>query len=304
MRTQFARVALLVLAVAFGYATTNRAAAVSPGNANAYTYRLGFDTQTAPTVAEMQYSWSNYAYSYVGIYISGNNRAAQPQLTPASPTGFNWVSSVNDIGFGFIPIDVGWQAPNGCGLASQPPLNRMSPDPTTAYNQGVQQAVTAAQAARDLGFTGPSPVYVDMEAYTTGNSVCHTAVVEFLHGWLTQMKQFEGKVAGAYGSSSGSDVQSWAAISPPPDDIWFAEWNALDEQDPNISVWATGYISSSSWRLQPPYGRLHQFKGDIPNIFFGDTWLQIDQTCAWGIVAGKGYVSDTRFPNCPGTPPP
>lgn len=298
-----AQALVILAALVSGRLLTVSANAVSPGNTNTYTYRLGFDTNTAPSVTEMQYSWTNYAYAYVGIYISGNNRASQPNITPAGTTGNSWVSQVNDVGFGFIPIDVGWQAPDGCALAGQPVLNRMSADPTTAYNQGVQQAVTAAQTARDMGFTGPSPVYVDMEAYQTGNSVCHTAVLEFLHGWLTQMKNFEGKVAGAYGSSSGSDVQSWGSISPPPDDIWFAEWNAANEQSPNISVWATSYISSTSWRIQPPYGRFHQFRGDIPNIWFGDVFLSIDQTCAWGIVAGKGYGADARFPNCPGTAP-
>lgn len=270
--------------------------AVSPGNANAYTYRLGFDTQQAPTVAQMQYSWNNYAYFYVGIYVSGDNRAAQPNLSAS------WVSQVNDIGFGFIPIDVGLQAPVGCESAGQPPLWRMSADPATAHNQGIQQAVAAAAAARALGFTGQSPVYLDIEAYNTVNSVCKTAVLEFMRGWLTQMKQYEGKVAGAYGSSAGSDVQSWATITPPPDDIWFADNCASSEQDPCISVWSSPYISDASWSIQPPYGRLHQFRLDIPNVWFGDVYKQIDQNCAWGLVAGKGYGPDSRYPNCPGTP--
>lgn len=300
---------VFIFAFGFVYSAPEQVAAVSPGGANAYTYRLGFDTQTAPTVSEMQYSWSNYAYFYIGIYISGANAAYQPNLSPPSTTGFNWVSSVNDIGLGFMPIDVDLQAPVGCETGNQKPQGqpgafaRMSADPTTAYNQGVQAAVNSAAAARTLGFTGASPVYYDMEAYLTTNSTCHTAVLEFLHGWLTQMKNYEGKVAGVYGSSSGSDVQSWASISPPPDDIWFAEWNAADENSPNISVWATSYISNTSWSIQPPYGRFHQFRGDISNIWFGDVYKSVDQTCAWGIVAGRGYSADSRFPNCPGAHP-
>lgn len=296
---QFMRRALiaggLIVATISGYASASglRVNAATPGTAS-YTYRLGFDTERAPSVSEMQYSWSSYAYFYIGVYSSGNNRAPQPNLTAS------WVSQVNSIGFGFLPIDVGWQAPDGCGTK---PYNRMSADPSTAYNQGVQQAVAAASAARDLGFTGQTPVYLDMEAYNTTNSVCKTAVLEFIRGWLIQMKNYEGRIAGVYGSSSGSDVQSWASITPPPDDIWFAEWNAANEQSPNISVWATSYISSQSWRIQPPYGRFHQFRGDIPNIWFGDVYLLIDQTCAWGVVAGNGYGADSRFPYCPGTAP-
>jgi len=302
-----ALVAMFMTGLAIGGGV--RALAVSPGGANAYTNRLGFDTYNAPSVAEMQYSWNNYAYFYIGIYIAGANAPSQPNLTPQNTTGFNWVSSVNDIGFGFVPIDVDLQAPPGCEVGSQAlqgqpgAYARMSPNPSTAYNQGVQGAVTAAANARTLGFTGAAPVYDDMEAYLTSNTACHTAVLEFLHGWLTQMKTYEGKVAGVYGSSAGSDVQSWASISPPPDDVWFAEWNAGDETSPNISVWATSYIQNTSWSAQPPYGRLHQFRGDIPNIWFGDVYKSIDQTCAWGIVAGTGYGPDSRYPNCPGTHP-
>lgn len=244
----------------------------------------------------MEYSWNNYAYFYIGIYISGVNRAQQPAHLNSS-----WVTQVGLLGFGFIPIDVGLQAPVGCG--GQAGLARMSADPSTAYNEGVQQAATAAQAARALGFTGSTPIYVDIEYYDHTIPTCKTAVLEFLRGWLIQIKQYEGKIGGAYGSASGSNVQSWASVSPPPDDIWFAEWNAADEQSPNISVWASSFISSSSWRTQPPYGRLHQFRGDIPNIWFGDAFKQIDQNCAWGVVAGNGYGPDSRFPNCPGTPP-
>lgn len=291
---------LVLLALALGRVVAPASSlAVSPGDANAYTYRLGFDTEQAPTVAQMQYSWANYAYFYIGVYSSGENRAAQPNLTAS------WVSQVNDIGFGFIPTDVGLQAPAGCESPGQPALWRMSADPATAYNQGVQQAVTAAAAARALGFTGQSPVYLDIEAYNTVNSVCRTAVLEFMRGWLVQMKQYEGKVAGAYGSVAGSDVQSWAGITPPPDDIWFADDCAAgsSEQDPCISVWSSPYISASSWSIQPPYGRLHQFRLDIRNIWFGDVYKTIDQNCAWGLVAGKGYPSDSRYPHCPGTPP-
>lgn len=273
----------------------------SPGDTS-YTYRLGFDIQKAPTYQQMEYSWNNYAYFYIGVYISGNNRG--PQGTYFNPS---WVTQVGLIGFGFIPIDVGWQAPDnnlsGQDCGGQAGLNRMSPDPTTAYSQGVQQAVVAAQAARDLGFTGSSPVYLDIEYYDHTVPGCETAVLEFIRGWLIQMKQYEGKVGSAYGSASGSKVQAWASISPPPDDIWFAQWNAVSEQDPNISVWATQYISSSSWRIQPPYGRVHQFRGDIPNVWFGDAFLKIDQNCAWGKVAGNGYSPDSRYPYCPGTPP-
>lgn len=302
---------ILLSAVVVGYLLSGPGArAVSPGGANAYTYRLGFDTETAPSVSEMQYSWAHYGYFYVGAYISGgpdefnqtgrqgDNRAAQPNLS------FDWVSQVDDTFFGFLPIDLGWQAPAGCELVGQPAMWRMSSDPSTAYNQGVQEAVVASRSARNLGLSGQSPIYLDMEAYNTQNSVCRTAVLEFIHGWLVQMKQYEGRIAGVYGSSAGSDVQSWSTITPPPDDIWFADNCASSEQDPCISVWSSPYISNTSWSIQPPYGRFHQFRLDIPNIWFGDVYKSIDQNCAWGVVAGKGYsTSDSRYPYCPGSRP-
>ncbi|HEV2250432.1 MAG TPA: glycoside hydrolase domain-containing protein [Candidatus Limnocylindria bacterium] len=186
----------------------------------------------------------------------------------------------------------------------------MSLDPTTAYNQGVQAAVDASSAARSLGLAAPTIIYSDMEGYHTGTPACKTAVLEYEHGWLNQMKLYEGRAAGIYGSSSGTEMQSFATGPNPPDDIWFAEWNCSDSQ-PCVSVWNTSFIQPTSWATQPPYGRVHQFANwpclDQVNhsdcVLFNGTWREIDQNCAWGLVAGKGWGQDPAFPNCPGAHP-
>lgn len=290
-----ARALALAFCALLAIAPPRLGAAVVPGPQSNYNYPLGFDTGNAPSVAEMQYSWANYRYFYIGIYVSGANRGPQTYLSR------DWVSQVYDIGFSFIPIDVGLQAPVGCELAGQTGWARMSADPGTAFNQGVQQAVTASANARDYGIDAPAPIYLDIEAYQTGNSVCRTAMLEFIRGWTIQIEQYEGRYSGAYGSTCGSGQADWASLDPVVDNIWMAQWNAPNENDPNISVWRVSCVPATSWSIQPPYGRLHQFWGDI-QVWFGTRYLPIDQNCAWARLSGRSWGADPVFPNCPGSP--
>lgn len=180
----------MLLAIVHLLVQTQFAGAVVPGSQSNYNYPLGLDVGDAPSVAEMQYSWANYRYFYIGIYVSGINRSPEPYLSR------DWVSQVYDIGFSFIPIDVGYQAPVGCELAEQVGNGwaRMSADPSTAHNQGIQQAVDASAAASSYGIDPPAPVYLDIEAYQTGISSCKTAVLEFIRGWTIQLEQYAGAI--------------------------------------------------------------------------------------------------------------
>src|SRR5687768_1450581 len=93
------RTLLLVLALLFAAApTANAVVRVSQ--------RQGFDKCFVPTINQMQRWWDSSPYWNVNVYIGGAARAcAQSNLTP------NWVASVHQQGWNFIPTWVGPQAP-------------------------------------------------------------------------------------------------------------------------------------------------------------------------------------------------
>jgi hypothetical protein len=116
------------------------------------------------------------------------------------------------MGWGIMPLWVGPQASCISGNPSSFYLIDTSTS-TSAYNEGVSEADSAAAAATALGMSN-SIVYYDMEAYSTSNASCSTTVGQFLSGWVNEM-HVDGFQAGVYGAPYNSG--DW---SNPPDAIW------------------------------------------------------------------------------------
>jgi hypothetical protein len=88
--------------------------------------------------------------------------------------------------------------------------------------------------------------------------------------------------AGAYGSSSGSAINTWASIANRPDDIYFGEWNKKSDTNSN-------YIDPGYWINNQ---RHHQY--DVNVVLPTSGWGRVsgktvNPICSQGHVAGNGY---------------
>jgi len=255
------RVAALVVLAALGaFGVSGSSAAVST-HATTFT-GYGFDACSAPSVASMQ-AWTASPYRSLGIYIGGSNRAcANVSLTSG------WLTSVESLGFSFLPLYVGLQAP----CVAQKGLSLISA--SSAGTQGIAAANDAASRAGALGLLAGTPIYFDMEGYATKNPTCTQAVQAFIEGWVDQLHAL-GYVAGVYGSAA-STIRDMQSISPQPDDVWIANWNGL------ASVFGDQYVSDSLWAN---HQRVHQYKGGHKETWGGVT-INVDSDYVDGAVVG------------------
>src|SRR5579875_1539731 len=230
---------------------------------------LGFDTCTAPSAATMT-SWLSSPYRVVGTYLGGVNWACGYGNFSAA-----WVSQVAAEGWRFIPIWVGLQAPcstiSGVATISAP----------QAAAEGQAEAASAVAAAQQFGYGAGSPVYFDMEGYSSSDTSCSAAVVTFLGAW-TQGLHAAGYRSGVY-SSASSGIAALAAQYgnagyPSPDDIWIADWNG----DPVLTDSAA---PAADW----PGRRLHQYYGAHDETWGGAT-VNVDNDAVGGEVAGLPAV--------------
>jgi hypothetical protein len=230
---------------------------------------LGFDTCTAPSAATMT-SWLSSPYRVVGTYLGGVNWACGYGNFSAA-----WVSQVAAEGWRFIPIWVGLQAP--CSTISG--VATISPPQAAA--EGQAEAASAVAAAQQFGYGAGSPVYFDMEGYSSSDTSCSAAVVTFLGAW-TQGLHAAGYRSGVY-SSASSGIAALAAQYgnagyPSPDDIWIADWNG----DPVLTDSAA---PAADW----PGRRLHQYYGAHDETWGGAT-VNVDDDAVGGEVAGLPAV--------------
>jgi hypothetical protein len=247
-------------------AITHAKARPAQAGGSAYT-GLGFDACTAPSMATMS-AWGASPYRAIGVYIGGTNMGcSQPNLSPT------WVGQQTAVGWHLIPIYVGLQAPvDSCGCSS------MSSSSGTASSQGVAAAQDAVAQAQAFGIGPGSPIYDDMEGYsTTGTNTA--SVMAFLASWTAQLHA-EGYLSGVY-SSADSGIVDLASRNgtgyTEPDDIWIARWNnAQNTADPNVP--------STSWSN---HQRVHQYDGDH-NETYGGVRLDIDGDYVDGATAGNG----------------
>lgn len=278
------RFALFWIAVTVAISTValdTRADAGTPIRTHLKAQNKGFDTCQAPGVEKMRDFWSGSPYYYIGIYIGGSLRAcSQPNLTQ------NWVSEVDDIGYGFVPIWVGPQAP--CSGFS----DRMSSNPDTARQQGKNAAENAVQKSIDLGFHVPDDtskgpiIYYDLEGYDVNNDNCAEAVSAFIAGWTAELHSWR-RLSGVYGPGLGTAWGRFWNLTNRPDDVWIAQWN----DNPNV------YEVSAPSRDKWEYRRLKQFKGEVTETRNGTT-LSIDKNCARGMITSNNSITEYHDTAC------
>jgi hypothetical protein len=242
---------------------------------------MAFDTCTAPSGSTMN-SWLASPYRAVGIYFGGSNRGCGQANLSSS-----WISSVQSIGWGLIPIYFGLQAP--CVIQPAPPRAPLTTFAASqASAQGTASADDAVLQANSLGLSAGAPLYYDMEAYSSSVAGCTPSVMAFVSAWTSELHRL-GYKSGAYGSTGSLMVDMSLSVgSPgfvPPDNVWFAHWNQLQ----------TTSDSSSFPSFQDMYWgnhqRMHQYSGNISQQWGG---VSINTDADWvdGAVAGTAVPVD------------
>lgn len=237
----------------------------------------GFDKCEVPTLAQLQTWWNASPYRAVNLYIGGSSRACANSALSNS-----YVSQMSAQGWKFIPTWVGPQA--ACsGYAS-----RMSSDPTTAYQQGVSEANSAADVAANLGLSN-SVLYYDLEAYDTSNDTCRNAAKSFISGWSAQARA-RGYQAGVYGSACASALNDFISIPNVPNVIWPAHW-IYSSYNSGATVWSVACIPDSNWSN---HQRIRQYAGGH-NETWGGLTLNIDSNALDGVVATYGSAPTCSY---------
>jgi hypothetical protein len=229
----------------------------------------GFDTCLDPSQGAMNAWWPNSPWYWVGVYVGGSEMAcSQPNLTA------KWLNDRNHTGWRFQFIWVGPQAPcTGFGVT-------FSSNTATAYQQGRNEAAAAEAKLVSLGVTNSaqgSPLVYDLEAFNPSSCNALAAAHSFVKGWVDELHVAPAQVAGVYGSTCASSLQTYAG-SHQPDFIWGANY------DGNQRTSAMSCVSSSSWAS---HQRLKQYLGGHDETWGGVT-LNIDTDCSNGPVAPTG----------------
>ncbi|MGH2725794.1 MAG: glycoside hydrolase domain-containing protein, partial [Actinomycetota bacterium] len=159
-----------------------------------------FDTCANPALEKME-AWLSSPYRAIGIYVGGINHGCKAQTLDAG-----WVADTARLGWSFLPLYVGRQAPCYSGSA-------VLIDPGSAASQGTAAADDAIAQADKYGLPTGSPLYFDMEAYS-GTASCKTAVHTFLQAWTIRLHA-RGYTSGVY-SSEASGVANLAAAYDDP----------------------------------------------------------------------------------------
>ncbi len=229
---------------------------------------LAFDTCAAPKREVMQAWKQSSPYGAIGIYISGGNRACgQREL------GLGWIRDVSAMGWKFLPLDVGLQAP--CADRTKHPMSR---DLETAYQQGRKAAGGALKAAASLGLQPGTALYSDIESFSSRDEGCADAVRSYLSGWTFRLHR-NGYLSGVYGNLQ-SAVRTFSASHGAedffrPDVVWNAQWDGETE----LTGWAG--VPDQHWASGQ---RIKQYLGDH-NESYGGYRLNIDSNAIDAPVA-------------------
>lgn len=227
----------------------------------------GFDRCRLPSVQQMQTWWNSSPYWVFNLYLGGSTFACKDDIPDAV-----WVHAVARQGWTFIPTWVGPQA------ACTSFTNRMSSNPSTAYQQGRNEAEAAFQAAVGIGLLGEKVIYYDLEGFSGATSACRNAAASFMQGWTDRLHEL-GARAGGYGGSCSSYMTDWASNNPPPDVVWVANWTETSYTS-NATVWDARCLSNSLWSN---HERIRQYAGDHTEIW-GGVSLRIDSNVLDGEV--------------------
>ena len=218
----------------------------------------GFDSCDIPSLGDMQTWWNHSPYYVWNLYIGGSALASCGNLNA------QYIAMLSSQGWKFIPTWVGPQA--SCSVFSQ----RMSSNPTTAYNQGVSEANLAVERAANLLLTKPDKtgaiIYYDLESYDTTNSACRSAAKSFIAGWTAGLHA-RGNMAAVYGSGCTSALSDFISNPPAPDVIWAASWLTPSMFRSDATVYNVGCLSNSLWAN---HQRLRQYAGG-----HNETWASV-----------------------------
>ncbi len=252
----------------------------------------GFDQCEIPGNAALDAWRDSSPYNVVNLYIGGSARACSNRALT-----FSKVSYMYNNGWTFIPTWVGPQAP------CTDYRSRMSMDPTTAYQEGVDNANQAMTKMYELGLTDANGhggvVYYDLEYYV-GDTACQTAVRSFFEGWNERLHQL-GALSGVYGASCHywtynqppQNLSNLTSLSNPLDAVWVAKYISTPYYyNPTVTVW--GIASCFPDTLWAQNQRLRQYTGGHNETWGGYT-INIDSNVLLGPVAYPA-IGDTLAP--------
>jgi len=229
-----------------------------------------FDTCTAPALATMNAWRQTSPYGAAAVYIGGKNRGcAQPQLTSG------WVRSVSSAGWRLIPLYVGAQPP--CQTGSSP--EKITVD--NAATLGASDGADAVAKASALGMRAGSALYLDMEAYDSGNTACAQTVLTYVQAW-DRAVHAAGYWAGFYGfagsSAAGMARAAGQSAADLPDALWYAKYDGAADTTTSFPF-AAG--------LWTGHRRGHQYQVNQKETYGGAT-LTVDRNAWDGPVAQVG----------------
>jgi hypothetical protein len=231
-----------------------------------------FDACHMGAASTLQVWWDSSPYKIVGLYLGGISYPEGCETISA-----DWVAQVRNMGWTFMPIWSGPQAP--CTSYK----HQMDEDPAVTYQQGRAEADAASQKASELGLTNygvaGTVIYYDMEAYGGIPEECRLAVDAFLNGWTERLHEL-GNQSGAYGSSCSSYPTRWIGLDNPPDNVWLAYWTE-DEYDPDQTVYGLPCFLDSYYT---DHQRVKQYAGGHDETWGGRT-IEIDSDIADAEVA-------------------
>ena len=201
----------------------------------------GFDACTAPAQNLMTTWLSDSPYRAVGIYTSGVNRfCTQPELTAS------WVSAQQAAGWHLLPIHMGLQP--YCTTSTK----EFRFTAANAATSGRAAADEAVAAARAIGLAAETAIFLDVEAYSTTDPTCRTAVLTYQSAWTARLHDL-GFLSGFYSSLASGVADQVAAYPSPtwvrPDYLWFARYDG-------VATVSNAAIPESYW----PHRRIKQYQ--------------------------------------------
>ena len=233
---------------------------------------LGFDVGCAPPPYTMMYWWWYSPFYDIGVYLGGIHAGCSVQNGKNIYVSANWVSDMEDQGFGqgsggwgILPIWLGLQAPASCGsLFSTNLISTTLTGPGSAYSQGQADATQAIGVAQPLGITGI--IYNDMEQYT---APC-LPVEYYLAGWGDTLHA-NGYAAGVYMNWANdiNDIDS-SPVLERNDAVWVSRY-----YNGQPILWATLFnyeasqYCSDDLKYSPPVTCYQNFSGQIPETYGG-----------------------------------
>jgi Domain of unknown function (DUF1906) len=253
--------AAALLLAALTVVTVEFAAVPEPARANfGISQNKGIDAcDLQNSISNAQAFWTNTPYYNIGLYLGGSSAGCPVQSA-------SYANQLVSMGWDLLLIWVGPQAP--CRPAAR---THFSTDPSTAYNQGRNEATAAYTKLLNFNLSiVDTPITYDLESLTNYNSQCLAAAKSFIQGWVDQLHVQTAQKAGLYGSVCGSALSSFATLSPPPDYITGADWGTT----PHTST--MNCVPSSYWTN---FQRHKQYQGDHNERWNGVS-ISVDSDCS------------------------